>query len=78
MKRPISPSRLVAPRLDLQNRQNPCDARVLDAETRASQWLADANEAREHGNMKRAAECDAKSQSFMEFPTPASQPNHRS
>lgn len=40
--------------------------RVLTAETRASQWLADANEARERGDVKRATECDAKSQFWLD------------
>lgn len=40
--------------------------RILDAEVRASQWLADANEAREHGNNDRAAMCEAKSQFWLD------------
>ncbi|WP_434716313.1 hypothetical protein [Paraburkholderia sp. A3RO-2L] len=44
----------------------PLCERILDAETRASQWLADANEARERGDEKRAAECDAKSQHWLD------------
>ncbi len=40
--------------------------RILDAETRSSQWLADANEARESGNVKRAEECDRKSQFWLD------------
>jgi len=36
--------------------------RILDADVRSSQWLADGNEAREKGNMKKAEECYRKSQ----------------
>lgn len=44
----------------------PLGERILDAEVRASKWLADANEARESGNEKRAAACDAKSQYWLD------------
>ncbi len=40
--------------------------RALDAETRASQWLADANQAREAGDSKRAECCDRKSQFWLD------------
>lgn len=36
--------------------------RIIDADTRASQWLADANEARGCGAIARAIECESKSQ----------------
>lgn len=44
----------------------PLADRMLDAEVRASRWLADANEARERGDRQRAAECDAKSQFWLD------------
>ena len=44
----------------------PLAERILDAEVRASRWLADANAARERGNTKRAAECDSKSQFWLD------------
>lgn len=44
----------------------PLSERILDAEVRASKWLAEANEAREGGSEKRAAECDAKSQYWLD------------
>lgn len=40
--------------------------RTLDAEVRASKWLADANEAREQGDQTQAAKCDAKSQFWLD------------
>lgn len=40
--------------------------RILDAEVRASKWLADANEAREQGRSGVAAKCDAKSQYWLD------------
>lgn len=40
--------------------------RALDAETKASKWLADANEARESGQIELAAKCDAKSQYWLD------------
>lgn len=40
--------------------------RALEAEVRASKWLADANEAREACDLKRAAQCDAKSQFWLD------------
>lgn len=44
----------------------PLTDRILDAEVRASKWLADANAAREAGNEAGAAECDAKSQYWLD------------
>lgn len=44
----------------------PLADRMLDADVRASRWLADANEARERGDNKYAAECDAKSQHWLD------------
>lgn len=35
----------------------PLDERALDAETRASQWLADGNQAREAGLTVKAERC---------------------
>ncbi len=42
--------------------KKPLQERILEADTRASQWLADANEAREAGNLSRAEACEAKAQ----------------
>lgn len=42
------------------------DAKALDAEVRASQWLADGNAARERGNMVKAEKCYAKSQFWLD------------
>lgn len=39
---------------------------ALEAEVRASKWLADANEARERGEVNLAAKCDAKSQYWLD------------
>lgn len=36
--------------------------RMLDAETRAGQWLADGNKAQEAGRVTRAARCFQKAQ----------------
>jgi len=46
-------------------KQNLAD-RILDAEVRASKWLADANEARERNDLDRAAKYDAKSQFWLD------------
>ncbi|MCL6485660.1 MAG: hypothetical protein I4O49_16080 [Janthinobacterium lividum] len=46
--------------------RKPLAERTLDAEVRASRWLADANDARERGDEKRAAKCDAKSQYWLD------------
>jgi len=40
--------------------------RILDAEIKASQWLADGNEAREAGDMVEADKCYAKSQYWLD------------
>ena len=40
--------------------------RILDAEVLASKWLADANEARERGDMATAEKCDSKSQFWLD------------
>lgn len=44
----------------------PLADRILDAEVKASRWLADAYRARESGNSERAAQCDAKSQYWLD------------
>ncbi|OJW46181.1 MAG: hypothetical protein BGO63_03685 [Candidatus Accumulibacter sp. 66-26] len=44
----------------------PLADRALEAEVRASRWLADANEARERGDMATAEKCDAKSQYWLD------------
>ena len=40
--------------------------RKVDADVRASSWLADGNEAAERGDMARAEECWAKSQFWLD------------
>jgi hypothetical protein len=40
--------------------------RLLDAEVRASQWLADGNEARDTGLDQRADECYKKAQFWLD------------
>ncbi|MCU7927523.1 MAG: hypothetical protein KZQ97_13910 [Candidatus Thiodiazotropha sp. (ex Dulcina madagascariensis)] len=40
--------------------------RIIDAEVRGSQWLAEGNSAREAGNHVRASECYAKSQYWLD------------
>lgn len=40
--------------------------RIIDAEVRASQWLADANAAREAGDVATAEACYAKSQHWLD------------
>jgi len=42
--------------------KTPLEQRRLDAKTRASQWLADGNEAREGGNLGKAEQCYSKAQ----------------
>lgn len=42
--------------------KTPLQQRRLDAETRASQWLADGNEARECGNLGEVEQCYSKAQ----------------
>ena len=39
---------------------------LIDAETRASMWLADGNAASERGNEKRAEVCYRKSQFWLD------------
>lgn len=47
---------------DMAAAKTPIKQRIIDADARASRWLADANEARERGDAQRAADCDAKGQ----------------
>lgn len=42
------------------------DERALDAETRASQWLADGNQAREAGRTVKAERCFQKAQFWLD------------
>jgi hypothetical protein len=42
------------------------EERALDAETRASQWLADGNAAKESGRMAKAERCYHKSQFWLD------------
>jgi hypothetical protein len=44
----------------------PLAERTLDAETRASQWLADGNEAREAGHTAKAERCFEKAQYWLD------------
>ena len=46
--------------------QSKINEMALDAEVRASQWLADGNAARERGNMVKAEKCYAKSQFWLD------------
>jgi hypothetical protein len=46
--------------------KKPLTERVLDAETRGNQWLADANEAKERGDRKRAEHCWEKGQFWLD------------
>lgn len=45
---------------------NKLKERLIDAEVRCSQWLADGNAAHESGKMKRAESCYAKSQFWLD------------
>ena len=40
--------------------------RILDAETRGSQWLADGNEAQEAGRFEEAERCSSKAQFWLD------------
>jgi len=42
------------------------EAKALEAEWRASSWLADGNAAKERGNMDLAEKCYAKSQFWLD------------
>lgn len=42
--------------------KTPIEQRRIGAEVRAAQWLADANAARESGNLEWAENCDSKAQ----------------
>lgn len=44
----------------------PLAERVLDAETRASQWLADGNQAQEAGRTVKAERCFQKAQVWLD------------
>lgn len=46
--------------------KTPLEQRKLDAETRATQGLADGNEAREGGKLAKAEKCYAKSQFWLD------------
>lgn len=46
--------------------KKPLDERALDAETRASQWLADGNQAREAGFTVEAERCFQKAQFWLD------------
>lgn len=46
--------------------KQPLARRKLDAETRASQWLADGNEAGDRGDAAKADQCYAKSQFWLD------------
>lgn len=56
-------ARAVGYGLELQRKHR---EKVLDAETRCSQWLADGNAAKERGNARRAEYCYAKSQFWLD------------
>lgn len=44
----------------------PLAERMLDAETRAGQWLADGNKAQEAGRVTRAERCFQKAQFWLD------------
>lgn len=44
----------------------PLDQRALEAEARASQWLADGNQAREAGRTVKAERCFQKAQFWLD------------
>lgn len=46
--------------------EKPLAERVLDAETRAGQWLADGNTAQEAGRVARAERCFQKAQFWLD------------
>lgn len=46
--------------------QKPLAERMIDAETRASMWLADGNMAKESGNNNLAERCYEKSQFWLD------------
>lgn len=46
--------------------KKPLAERILDAETRGNQYLADANEARERGDQGKAEEFEAKGQYWLD------------
>lgn len=46
--------------------KQPLTQRKLNAETRASQWLADGNQARGNGDAAKADQCYAKSQFWLD------------
>lgn len=46
--------------------KTPLAQRLLDAETRGSQWLADGNEAKEKGDLARAEHCYSKGQYWLD------------
>ena len=46
--------------------KKPLRERILDADARASRWVADGNEAAESGDGERAAACYAKSQYWLD------------
>ncbi len=52
--------------MGMQIRKQTVAERVLDADTKASKWLADANEARESGQLELAAKCDGRSQYWLD------------
>lgn len=46
--------------------KKPLAERILEAETRGNQWLADANEANERGDRKRSEYCQEKGQFWLD------------
>lgn len=46
--------------------KKPVAERIIDAETRASQYLANGNEAQEHGNRAKAEQFWAKGQYWLD------------
>jgi hypothetical protein len=62
---PLSPSVETKER-DMQKPKKSVHDRALDAEHRASAYLADANEAAERGNVEKAEKLYAKSQYWLD------------
>lgn len=52
--------------MNIVRRGKTLEERRLEAETRASQWLADGNAAREAGDMVKAEQCYTKSQFWLD------------
>jgi hypothetical protein len=52
--------------MDRHKQPRPALDRMIEAETRGNQWLADGNVAEERGDLKRAALCFEKGQYWLD------------